>query len=308
VASINESCQSQLAGLRKSSTVQGEGHYVDISDTRLFVEERGSGYPVLILHGGPGAVDHRFFGNYLDALCDHYRLILIDARSQGRSEPAPQATWSFQQFMQDVSAVARAMKLGHYAVLGHSYGAFVALQHAVSFPGNAEQTIVSNGVPSMRFLWEHVERSLREFEPAELREQVTASWEREKIAQTQEDVADLMHHQMPFHFANPCDPRIADFEKTAAPAMYAPAVLRHLAIQGYGPFDCEAELNQIKQPVLVLAGRYDRTCSIEGAKAIARAVPSSELVIFERSGHVPFVEEQERYIEAVRNFLDRHSL
>jgi pimeloyl-ACP methyl ester carboxylesterase len=240
-------------------------------------------------------------------MCDRYRLILNDARSQGRSEPAPQVTWSFQQFVQDVSAVARAMKLGPYAVLGHSYGAFIALQHAVSFPGNAAQTIVSNGVPSMRFLWEHVERSLREFEPAELRKQVTASWEQEKTAQTQEDVASLMHDQMPFHFANPRDPRIANFEKTAAPASYAPAVLRHLAGQGYGPFDCEAELNRIKQPLLVLAGRYDRTCSIEGADAIARAVPGSELVIFERSGHVPFVEEQERYIEAVRNFLDRHS-
>lgn len=271
------------------------------------MEERGSGYPLLILHGGPGAVDHRFFGNYLDPLCDHYRLILVDARSQGRSEPAPQATWSFGQFVQDVSAVARAMKLRRYAVSGHSYGAFVALQHAVSFPGDAAQTIVSNVVPSMRFLWEHVERSLREFKPAELREQVTASWEREKTAQTQEDVANLMHDQMAFHFANSYDPRIADFEKTAAPASYAPAVLRHLANQGYGPFDCEAELSGIKQPLLVLAGRYDRTCSIEAAEAIARAVPASELVIFERSGHVPFVEEQERYVEVVRKFLDRHS-
>src|SRR5215469_16233535 len=195
---MNESRKPQSPSSYNNSAVQEEGRYVDIGDTRLFVEERGRGYPVLILHGGPGAVDHRFFGNYLDALCDHYRLILIDARSQGRSEPAPQATWSFQQFVQDVSAVARAMKLGPYAVLGHSYGAFVALQHAVSFPGDAGQTIVSNGVPSMKFLWEHVERSLREFEPAKLREQVTASWEREKTAQTQEDVAGLMHDQIPF--------------------------------------------------------------------------------------------------------------
>lgn len=51
-----------------NSAVQERRHYVDIGDSRLFVEERGSGYPVLILHGGPGAVDHRFFGNYLDAL------------------------------------------------------------------------------------------------------------------------------------------------------------------------------------------------------------------------------------------------
>jgi len=152
--------------------VQGNGHYIDIGDTRLFVEERGRGYPLLLLHGAPGAIDHRFFGNYLDPLCDQYRLILVDARNHGRSEPAPQRTWNFEQFVHDVSALARAMKLGRYAVLGHSYGAFVALQHAVSFPGDAAQVIISNGVPSTRFLWQHVERSLREFVPESLRDQI----------------------------------------------------------------------------------------------------------------------------------------
>src|SRR6516225_8376655 len=248
---MNESRKHQSPSSDKNTAVQEEGYYVDIGDTRLFVEERGSGYPVLILHGGPGVVDHRFFGNYLDALCDQYRLILIDARSQGRSEPAPQATWSFQQFVQDVSAVARAMKLRPYAVLGHSYGAFVALQHAVSFPGDAAQTIISNGVPSMRFLWQHVERSLREFVPESLRDQIAASWEREKTTRTAGDVATLLHEQMPFHFANPRDPRIANFEKVAAPASFGPDMLRHFAAQGYGPFDCEARLTRIKQPLLV---------------------------------------------------------
>jgi proline iminopeptidase len=303
----NKPLADHTTGPEDNCIVQGEGHYVDIGDTRLFVEERGGGYPLLVLHGAPGAIDHRFFGNYLDPLCDRYRLILVDGRSQGRSELGAESTWSFEQFVKDVSAVAHAMKLRRYAVLGHSYGAFVALRHAVSFPRDAAQTIVSNGVPSTRFLWEHVERSLRELEPAELRDQVTASWEREKNSQTQEDVASLLHDQMPFHFADPRDPRILDFEKIAAPASFAPAVLRHFANQGYGPFDCEAELSGIKQPLLVLAGRHDRTCSVGAAEAIAKAVPGSELVIFERSGHVPFVEEQERYVEVVGNFLDRHS-
>jgi pimeloyl-ACP methyl ester carboxylesterase len=112
-------------------------------------------------------------------------------RGQGRSAAAAESTWRFDQFVQDVSALAKAMKLGQYAVLGHSYGAFVALQHAISFPGEAAQTIVSNGVPSTGFLWERVERSLAELQPPELRDQITESWEREKTAQTQEDVERL---------------------------------------------------------------------------------------------------------------------
>jgi pimeloyl-ACP methyl ester carboxylesterase len=121
------------------------------------------------------------------------------------------------------------------------------------------------------------------------------------------DVARLMHDQLPFHFTDPYDLRIPEFEEMAAPTSYAPAMLRHFANQAYGGFDAEAELSSIRQPVLVLAGRHDRTCSVEAAEMIARRVPKSELVIFEQSGHLPFVEEQKLYLEAVRNFLDRYT-
>ena len=58
----------------------------------------------------------------------------------------------------------RALELERYGALGHSFGAFVALQHAVNFPGQAAQTIVSSGIPSARFLT-HVQQSLETFEP-----------------------------------------------------------------------------------------------------------------------------------------------
>jgi proline iminopeptidase len=290
--------QTSKSGASKTDdgdTFRGEGRYIEIADTRLFVEERGLGYPLLVLHGAPGAIDHRFFGNYLDPLCDRYRLIFVDARGQGRSAAAAESTWRFDQFVQDVSALAKAMKLGRYAVLGHSYGAFVALQHAISFPGEAAQTIVSNGVPSTRFLWERVERSLAELQPPELRDQITEPWEREKTARPRK-TSNVCCTIRCRSICRSIRSRIPEFEKIAAPASYAPAMLRHFANQAYGGFDAEAGLGSINQPVLVLAGRHDRTCSVEAAETIARGVPKSELVIFERSGHLPFVEEQELYI------------
>jgi pimeloyl-ACP methyl ester carboxylesterase len=57
--------------------------------------------------------------------------------------------------------------------------------------------------------------------------------------------------------------------------------------------------------VLVLAGRYDRVCPVEASEGIAAGIPKAELVIFEHSAHMTFVEEQERYLAAVRSFLDR---
>jgi proline iminopeptidase len=164
---------------------------------------------------------------------------------------------------------------------------------------------VSSGIPSARFL-DHVERNLQAFEPLELREQVVASWAREREAYTQEDVAALLHDQFPFHFADPRDPRLAEFEARSAGAVYSPYVLRHFAIQEYGGIEVEEQLGAIAQPLLVLAGRRDRTCSVEAAEAIARGAPNAELVVFERSGHMTYVEENERYINTVRRFLDRH--
>src|SRR5437899_3729282 len=113
-----------VCGMSAPSTT---GRLVDIGDTRLHVVERGAGYPVILLHGGPG-LDHHEFADYLDPLTDEHRLLLVDQRAQGRSAPADPATWTLGQMAADVVSLARALELPSYAVLGHSFGAFVALQ------------------------------------------------------------------------------------------------------------------------------------------------------------------------------------
>jgi proline-specific peptidase len=275
---------------------------VEVGDTRLHVTERGSGgLALFVLHGGPG-LDHTMFGSYLDALGEIARLLLVDERATGRSDPSPPETWTIAQQAADIEALAASLGLERYAVLGHSYGAFLALQHAVDFPGRPVATIVSSGLPDARFL-EGVERELETFEPIELREQVQSSWAREADASTQEDVAALLSDQLPFHFADPRDPRIDELRAEMADARYGPEVLRAAANGDYGAIAVEDRLGDVTHPVLVLAGRHDRTCSVAGAQAIADGVPDSKLVIFEHSGHMTFVEENEAYMAAVRGFL-----
>jgi proline iminopeptidase len=140
-----------------------------------------------------------------------------------------------------------------------------------------------------------------------LREPVRLSWAREKTAATRDDVASLLHDQMPFHFADPLDPRIADYERRSAGMIPAPDVLRHFANQDYGGIDVEDRLGRATQPVLVLAGGHDRVCSLAAARAIADGVSRGELFVFENSGHMTFVEENDRYLEVVAGFLARHA-
>lgn len=277
--------------------------YVDVGDTKLFVAERGDGFPVLVLHGGPG-LDHQMFADYLDPLADRYRLVLVDQRAQGRSEQPSVDTWTLRHMAEDVSALARALGYGPYAVLGHSYGAFVALRHAVDHPDEPAGTIVSSGLPSTRFM-DGIGDRLAAFEPEDLRDQVTASWEAEASVTTPEEVARLLADQAPWHFADPRDPRIADYNARTAGLVGSPDVLRHFATAAYGGIDVEDSLGVVEHPVLVLSGRHDRTCPAEAAEVTAAGIPGAELVIFERSGHMAFVEEQDRYLEVVRDFLDR---
>jgi pimeloyl-ACP methyl ester carboxylesterase len=277
--------------------------HLNVGDTTLFADLRGPDHlpPLIVLHGGPG-LDHHEFADYLDPLQDTVRLVLLDMRAQGESDrSAPEDTWTLPQMAADVGAVARALSADRYAVFGHSYGAFVALQQAVSEPGAAAASIVCCGVPDSRYL-DDIAARLESFEPLHLREQVRASWAGEGSVTTEADFARIMDEQMPWHFGDPEDSRIADYTRRSA-GRYAPDVLRRFSAAGYGGISVISQLGQVKSPMLVLAGRHDRTCPPEASKATAAGVPGAQLHVFEDSGHMPFVEQPDEFLVVVRRFL-----
>jgi len=199
------------------------GELVEAGDTRLYVVQRGEGpLPLFVVHGGPG-LDHSMFGHHLDGLASMCRLLFVDLRSQGRSDPAPPETWTLTRMAADIEGLAQTLELERFAVLGHSFGAFVALQHAVDYPEVPQASVISAGIPAAGFL-ECVEANLESFEPVELREQVASSWARESEAQTQEDCRSLLSDQLPFHFRDPRDPRIDDARGDCAEIVFAPDV------------------------------------------------------------------------------------
>lgn len=103
-------------------------------------------------------------------------------------------------------------------MLGHSFGALVALRNAVDHPGEAALSVISCGVPSVKYL-KVVDENLRSFEPETLRDRVSSSWAREAEARSQADVDSLLSDQLPFHFGDPLDPRISEYSaKIARPS------------------------------------------------------------------------------------------
>lgn len=233
--------------------------------------------------------------------------MLADELACGRSDrTAPTQMWTLARMTQDVSDLAASLGVHcGYATLGHSYGAFLVLQHAVDHPGAPRGTIVSSGIAAACWLRE-VGRQLAAFEPVQLREQVTSSWARETTVRTQDEAAALLEDQLPFHFREPQGAALTEYlRRTAGLARYAPDVIRHFAAADYGGIDVEDRLGEVTHPVLVLAGRYDRTCAVGASQDMARRLAGSELVVFEKPAHMTFAEEQDRYLAAVRAFLDQ---
>lgn len=282
---------------------------VAIDGVNIFVLPVGAedNYPLFVLHGGPG-LDHTEMHPWLDSLSDTFRLLYVDLRGQGRSQRVDPATLSLSVFASDVTRLAEALGLREYAVLGHSFGSFVALAHAIE-QGGASHYVISSGTASFSKTAPEIERNLATFEPVELREQVTRSWALEPHAKTQEDVARLMEMQMPFHFYTIESAAYRHFMEVEAQgqAIYAPEVLSYFSANEYVT-EYEDTLGAIHKPTLIITGEYDRTCTPRAARDLHAGIAGSELVILPDAGHMTYVEQPGMYFAAVRDFFARHPM
>jgi proline-specific peptidase len=260
----------------------------------LNVEELGGGFPLIVLHGGPG-LDHQMFRPYLDPLAVEYRLLYVDERSQGRSERVEPATLSLDRFARDVDLLAQALRLDRFALLGHSFGAIIATYHAVEL-GTAGAYVISGGADESTAMSADVAASLEAL--GEAGKPIAASWEEEKTVQTEEQLKQLLRAQMPFHFHR--EPPAGYAEDTVG----SPEVLRHFANLGYGDFDYRPKLGRVGKPTLVVVGEHDRTTTPRAARILHEGIVGSELVVIPDAGHLSFVEETDVYLDAVRRFLD----
>jgi len=262
-------------------------------------------YPLIVLHGGPG-LDHTEMYPWMDTLADTFRLIYVDLRGNGRSQRVDPATLSLPLFAADVTKLATALDLREYALLGHSFGSFVTLAHAIE-DGGASHYILSGATASFSKSGQEIADNLASFEPVEMREQVTESWALESHAKTQEDVRKLMAMQMPFHFASTESDAWRRYMQVEAQghAIYSPDVLAYFSANDY-PIEYEDRLHTITKPTLIMTGQSDRTCTPRAARDLHAGIPNSELVILPDAGHMTYIEQPGMYFTAVRDFFARH--
>jgi proline iminopeptidase len=259
----------------------------------MFVEEVGSGFPLVLLHGGPG-LDHTMFRPWLDPLGEELRLLYVDERGQGQSERVDPETLTLEVFARDVDLLAEALGLERFALLGHSFGAIVTTWHATAV-GTAAAYVISGGADASEPMMADVEASLEAM--GEQGAAIAETWEREQTVESEAELKELLAAQMPFHFHGEPPPGYG--EETIG----SPEVLRHFARIGYGDFDYRPRLQNVRRPTLVVVGEHDRTTTPRAARVLHEGIDGSELVVVPNAGHMSFVEDRQRYLDAVRSFL-----
>jgi proline iminopeptidase len=276
---------------------------VGVGDVELHVHERGSGRPLVALHGGPGLDGSVWFPALEPLTAEGWWVLAPDLRGNGRSDGGDPARWTVPQLADDVEALLGALDLVEPVVMGWSFGSFVAQSHMARHDSAAGYVLVGTVAEPSALL--EVSDRLASFEPARLRAQVTASWEREADVETAGDLSALIHDQLPFHLADPEGPLLARLIAEDA-VIYRPEVLRHFAAGGeYGLVDQRAVLARSDTPVLVLSGAHDRTTPAASAHALATVLRVGEEVVLGGSAHFLPYEEPEAFLAALRRFLAR---
>src|SRR5512136_416158 len=115
---------------------------VQIRDVSLFVKVMGQGYPLVLMHGGPG-LDHTSL-LALQPLADQFTLIFYDHRCNGRSEEAEVSSMTFENLTADADALRQTLGFEKWAVLGHSFGGNVALEYALRYPQSLSHLVLMN--------------------------------------------------------------------------------------------------------------------------------------------------------------------
>ncbi|TMG53644.1 MAG: alpha/beta hydrolase [Chloroflexi bacterium] len=129
MSSISTDVERDEQGERGSET-KGQGHYADVNGIKLYYEIHGTGRPLILLHGGLGAIE--MFGPNLTILAKRHQVIGVDLQAHGRTADIDRPIRT-ELMAEDIAALIKHMKLERPDVVGYSLGGgvafFVALRH-----------------------------------------------------------------------------------------------------------------------------------------------------------------------------------
>jgi pimeloyl-ACP methyl ester carboxylesterase len=271
-------------------------HRAMITAGDISYADRGSGEPAILLVHGLGA-QWRVWLPAIGPLSERRRVIAPDLPGFGDSA-MPNGRMSVEGLADAMEELCERLDLGPIVAVGNSLGGAVMAQLALARPDRVERLVLVNAVgivPTARewavtlpFIWagamlgQQVSAARRQIASRRgLRR--AALWR--LIHEPERLNADIVYHGI----LQPPGPGARDA---------IAAGIAHLND------DWEERLKQIDCPTLVIWGKDDLLLPTRHAERWARLIPDSKLITFDRTGHLPMIEQPDRFISAMLEFIE----
>lgn len=269
-------------------------------------EESGK-LPILTLHGGPGAC-HDYLEPMEALAATGRRVIFYDQLGCGNSAtPSNPSLWTVGLYIEEVDAIRKALGLNRVHLLGQSWGGMLGMEYALTQPAGLTSLIIESSPASMT-QWVAEANKLRAALPPDVQQTLL-----KHEADGTTDDPDYEEAMMVFYQRHVC--RLAEWPECVGRSFEKLSENPEVYYTMNGPsefhvtgtlktWDITARLGEIRVPTLVLSGRHDEATPAINA-TVHNGIPGSESFIFEESAHMCHVEEPERFLSVVSDFLNR---
>lgn len=273
--------------------------FITLQDISLFVKIIGKGYPVAMMHGGPG-LDHSTLLSFRPC-SDQFQLVFYDHRCNGRSIGPPVSTMTWENLTKDVEALRESLGFEKWAVLGQSFGGMVALEYALRYPKSLTHLLLIDTCGDIRWAQENAPKVLAQKGYSNETVELARRFFNGEISPNGMIPAMRKFGRAYYHRLSPLKQALAMVSGLRM-KMHPEALIHgygHL-LKGWSVMD---KLNEIEAPTLVLAGRDDFQFPPEHQEELAARIPNARLVIVERAGHNSPQERPAEVCLAVKEFM-----
>lgn len=292
---------------------QTDGKYYEVNGAKIWTVCFGTGEPIFFIAGGPG--NAHYYLRAFDSLSTTNTLVYFDAFGRGKSDTSNNVSeYSLQRDVEDLEALRKEMGFSKINILGHSYGGLVAQGYAIKYQQNVSHLILANTFHSFLMWQENCDNSNHEIKtnyPEVWKDLMDA---REHGAVSSDQIHQDIYSRVPYGFLYAYNPEnfkrrnSKPYPNTNNSKLYYQMVGKDgdfIVGNDIGNFDFRKDLKDLKMPILIYGGRYDRVAVPWMMDKFKEYCPQAKYVMFEKSGHNPQVEEPEALFKLIREFLSK---
>lgn len=274
---------------------------IQVGDIAVAYRSDGEGKPLLALHGGPG-LGYAYM-RPLDRWAEEFQLIYYDQRGSGRTPVGDEARLSVSGGLEDLDGLREAFGLQRANLVGHSFGALIALMYAARYPDRTASLVLLNPAPPLTMeLAEQLganmgARRTPEDDAAQKAIAASAPFRRRDPEAVERFVLNVY---LPFFK----DRRTAGTLGLGFTAITAANVLglEDRFVEELQALDPLTVLSRIRCPTLIVHAELDPT-PIGASQLLAERIPVAELTVLQGAGHFAHVEEADLLARSVLPFI-----